>query len=687
MSKILKLREALVNNKPDYPFNYSIPDLFNLFGHQNIVSLKQGEQLINPYDFFIDLIDNVLLDNYVTLPVASLSSIKGKKHKFGGDWIIKSTVYSMMIRTSSAWDHDRNGYLDENQIYHLKETGTFLKTLALLPLLKKMGVDTIYLLPISKFSLKNKKGDLGSPYGVSNFFELDNNLSDPMIEKDLSLDEQFQALVEAIHTLDMRVMIDIIPRTNATESELILDHPEWFYWIKTEDLTKYKPPYVHEILNKTVSPTSQYMEKVYHSSEVLAHINLFQYDPKTIDHVKWAKLVSTFKKHDGSLLDLITDQFGLTIAPAFSDHINDIQPPWTDVTFFRMYLDHPKENQKYLADTNIPPYILFDTIKSNLYPGELPNKALWDTLANIIPHYQKTYGIDGARIDMGHALPKPLVEQIIKTARAVDPDFAFIAEELNPDNAKTARPMGYNMIIGNGFSVEHKVFDGSLHRFMYDSINLDCPVFACGETHDTPRLAARDGGQNLAKFLTVLNMFMPNGVPFINSGQEVYERQPMNTGIDPRENELFMLDEKDPYYMKLALFDKFAIHYLNPMSHDILDNLAKIKPIRQKYIDAITDKKKYIPIHFTEGYNPIGFAYETKNEILIIVGNANPYEAQHTKIDLSAIRANFNIIAREAQMLYAMHELEPRLFFEFDEHGNPYFFMGPGEIKILTISK
>jgi len=33
--------------------------------------------------------------------------------------------------------------------------------------------------------------------------------------------------------------------------------------IKTEDLTKYKPPYVHEILNKTVSPTSQYMEKVY----------------------------------------------------------------------------------------------------------------------------------------------------------------------------------------------------------------------------------------------------------------------------------------------------------------------------------------------------------------------------------------------------------------------------------------
>ena len=32
----------------------------------------------------------------------------------------------------------------------------------------------------SQYSTKNKKGDLGSPYGVSNFFKLDPNLKDPM---------------------------------------------------------------------------------------------------------------------------------------------------------------------------------------------------------------------------------------------------------------------------------------------------------------------------------------------------------------------------------------------------------------------------------------------------------------------------------------------------------------------------
>ncbi|PKK86975.1 MAG: alpha-amylase [Tenericutes bacterium HGW-Tenericutes-8] len=693
MSKLLKLREALVANKPEYPMNYAIPATFNLFGHDALSVLNNGEHLVNPYDFLVDLIDQVLLKNYESQPVGSLSALKGvkvpktTKKKMGGDWILKSTVYSMMIRTSTTWDHDRNGYIDENNIYHLKETGTFLKTLALLPLLDKMGVDAIYLLPISKFSLKNKKGELGSPYGVSNFFELDPSLSDPMIENNLSLDEQFQALVEAAHTLGMRVMIDIIPRTNATESDLIIDHPDWFYWINSSDLPFYKPPYVDEINDRTVSPTLKFMPTVYQSKAVLRHIGMFQFDPETQDKAKWAKLKKEYAKKGGSILELIDKHFGLTIAPAFSDHINDIQPPWTDVTFFRMYLDHPIETSKFLKDKNMPPYILFDTIKSNLYPGHKPNKALWDTLSNIIPHYQTTYGIDGARIDMGHALPKELVNQIIETARAVDPDFAFIAEELNPENAKHARGLGYNMIIGNGFSMEPHIWEGKLHHFYYKSVDLDCAVFACGETHDTPRLAARDGGQNLSEFLTVMNMFMPNGVPFINSGQEVYERQPMNTGIDPRPNELYMLEPTDPFYAKLALFDKFALHYLNHMHNDIPDNLAKVKPIRKKYLNVITDKKNYIPVTFLEGYNPVGFAYEAKDEILVIVGNANPFDAQHAKLDMAPIRKKFNLHQNEARMLYAMHEAGPRMFYEFDENKNPYFFLGAGEVKVLSFKK
>ena len=45
MSKLLKLREALVANKPEYPMNYAIPATFNLFGHDALSVLNNGEHL------------------------------------------------------------------------------------------------------------------------------------------------------------------------------------------------------------------------------------------------------------------------------------------------------------------------------------------------------------------------------------------------------------------------------------------------------------------------------------------------------------------------------------------------------------------------------------------------------------------------------------------------------------------
>ena len=112
---------------------------FNLFDYDSM-KLKNGEEIVNPYDFLIALLDEVILKKHTPLETKSLSLIKGiKPSKNGGDWINKSVVYSMMIRASSSWDHDRNGYLDEKNIYHLKETGTFIKTLMLLPTASRNG--------------------------------------------------------------------------------------------------------------------------------------------------------------------------------------------------------------------------------------------------------------------------------------------------------------------------------------------------------------------------------------------------------------------------------------------------------------------------------------------------------------------------------------------------------------------
>lgn len=686
---IEKLLKILQSNKDTQIYNYTIPDLWNCFDYDKSKFIKtpSNELIVNPYDFYSSVIKDFILPNkkeninYQD----SLSKESTKKHPKsyrGGDWIKESVVYSTMIRTSSAWDSDRSGYLEDSNIYHMAETGSFVKMLSLLPLLKKMGITVVYLLPISKFSLENKKGELGSPYGVSNFTELDPNLKDALTKDDMTIDEEFRAFVEACHILDMRVIIDIIPRTNAVSNDLIKDYPDWFYWIKASEYDQYQVPRVKNIGNTSI-PSIDLMEKVYQEEDTYRHINMFQYDPKTQDEKLWNKI-----RNSENLTEEIENNFDLRVAPAFSDHINDPQPPWTDATFFRMYKDIPQETINFVDKVDRPPYILFDTIKSNMYHGKIPNMELWEKLADIVPSYQRRFGIDGARIDMGHALPAKLLDMIMSKARNNDSDFSFIAEELQPSNAQFAFDAGYNMIISNGFIMEPRVFEGALHEFMYNSVNLPLPVFACGETHDTPRLASRNGNEQLSKLLTVLNMFMPNGVPFINSGQEVFERQPMNTGLDCSTNEIYSLDRNDPYNGKLALFDKYQFHYTNKRRWELPDILDFIKPIRKRWLKQLTDKKSFVPIYSADHSNTfIGLAYykknkTNKNNCLMILANGDPFNQQLLSPDIKKLRTLSNNKEMLGKLVFSTHE-DPRRFTQFYDFNTIELHLGAGEIKIV----
>ncbi len=688
MSILEELASVISKRDNGIPYNYSIPDLWNVWGYSGteLKAMKSGELIVNPYNYYSELIKYILsFKDNKTEYNQSLSKIKGHKST-NGDWIKESVVYSTMIRTSSSWDHDRTGELEDSNIYELKETGTFIKTLSILPLLKKMGVDTVYMLPISKFSLKDKKGECGSPYGVSNFYEIDKNLKDPITGSDYSVEDEFKAFVEACHILDMRIMIDIIPRTNSVDSDLILSHPDWFYWIKKSESKNYKVPYV-DGLGDTLSPELSYMKSVYESNDVKRHINMFKHDPKTQDEEMWNKIVREVKEGKGSAVELAEKYFDLTIAPAFSDHINDVQPPWTDVTFFRMYLDHPADTKKFLDNSDTPPYILFDTIKSNLFPGDVVNTELWNSLADIIPHYQRNFGIDGARVDMGHALPLDLTSKIINTARANDDDFSFIAEIAKEEAIPGAIESGYNMILGIGFEELPRVYEGRAKAYYETASRYALPVFACSETHDSKRISARNGGENLNKVITITNMFMPNGVPFINSGQEVNEIQPMNTGVDCVPSDIFTLPKSDPHYGKLALFDKFALHYTNNMRWDITDNLEKVIKIRKQYLKYITNLDYYDSVPFDHRMC-VGFSYYVDNSsLLLVMSNLDPYNRSTAVANIFDIRQKRNVHSRDAEMLYAMHEVGTRKISEFDDFGNIKFDFGPGEVKIILVKK
>ena len=698
LQDLMKILDQRVIDTAGQVFNYTVPDLWNCFDYQGeeLQKTPWGELVVNPYRFYRDVIRQFLE------PKAgrgrSWGKPLGRRQKVelgleGGDWIKRSTVYSMMVRTSTAWDHDRSGSLEDSNLYGLRETGTFVKSLALLSLLHKMGITCVYLLPISKFSLKDKKGDLGSPYGVSNFFHLDPNLKDPITGVDFSVEDEFKAFVEACHILNIHVMIDLIPRTNSVASDLILEHPDWFYWIRHQDLAAYRPPHVPS-LGLQVRPKLENLPQVYKSEEVLQHLASFVENPKDANPGQWALLEKSMaEKPEQCVLEVVQAMFGLTVAPAFSDQINDPQPAWNDVTFFRMYMDHPEASVPFL-DREYAPYILFDVIKSNLYQGKVPNEPLWELLAGIIPYYQEQFGIDGARIDMGHALPLQLVERIIRNARQVDSNFCFIAEEMELERAETSRNAGYNMILGDGFMQEPRVKEHKVHAFMYDSRHLPCPVFACGETHDTPRLAAREGGRNLARMLTVLNLFMPNGVPFINSGQEVYELQPMNTGLDCRPTEAQVLEPGDPFYEKLALFDRFALHYLNHGRWELPDQLAWLGTLRREHIATFTRLDNFTPLGFDSPEDSgiaFGFVDDDKrgtqvqgDNVFIVVANTDPLLEKHLTVHLHGLRHWTGNTAWQGRQMFSSHGLDDHSY-DCDGYGNLSMRFEPGEVKILRM--
>jgi starch synthase (maltosyl-transferring) len=674
LSKAIQAQEK--QNK--HVFNYAIPELWD---QPNIctdhkINVNDGHVLVNPYQFYRELIDSVICKQKPDQTPTKTTH---------GEWIKDAFVYSMMVRATGSFDHDRSSSLQDENIYGLKETGTFLKAIAYLPTLKRMGIDVIYMLPISKYSRKDKKGELGSPYGVSNFFKIDEGLKDP-ITGSCSVEDEFKAFVEACHLLGMRVIIDIIPRTNSVNSDYILDHPDWFYWISVDDLEDYKPPMVPS-LAKGLPAKKQYFKEMFESEEVINHIRKFKANPKEKNPQKWEALVKQFKENpDGEILDLVQKTFGLTIAPAFSDRINDPQPAWSDVTFFRLYLDHPTASLPFLKNLgDVQPYLLYDVAKSSYNPGKIVNQPLWDTLTEIIPHFIKQYGIDGARIDMGHALPEPLVESILKKAREVDENFTFIAEELDVENAKSSIKKGYNMIIGDGFIRLPRIKEGLFNSFVYGAINLEATMFAVGETHDTPRLSARDGDESLCEMITLANLFIPNTVPFLNSGQEVFEKQPMNTGLDCRVDEAFLLDKDHPYYGKLALFDRFAFNYNHPKRWLITNHLEKLIPIRKKYLSSLTSKKNVYPLGFSAPWDRAsGMAFTHGNDCLLVIVNTEFDKTVTHTVKVDNLPPKF--LAAEATLSCVFSSKEnTHLNTTINEHNIIYLECAPFEVILFEL--
>ncbi len=63
------------------------------------------------------------------------------------------------------------------------------------------------------------------------------------------------------------------------------------------------------------------------------------------------------------------------------------------------------------------------------------------------------------------------------------------------------------MILGVRYSELPRVYEGRSKSYCESSHKFKLPIFACSETHDTKRTAARDGGIVLNKVLTIQHVY------------------------------------------------------------------------------------------------------------------------------------------------------------------------------------
>ncbi|MHA6532173.1 alpha-amylase family protein [Paenibacillus sp. BAC0078] len=537
-----------------------IPAVWNECQYERVLSEKDGEICVHPYDFMTEHF------NYLD----KLSWRYSLKERTDLD---DSAIYSTLIRYSTAWDYNHDGTI---------ESGTFLRFCILLPLLKKMGINILYMLPVNQYSKLNLKGDIGSPYAVQSLFHLDQNLHDSLLDgmKQFTIHDELSALVEACHLLDIKTVLDFIPRVTAKNSEFITEHPDWVYWIKTEALEGFAPPPVPE-LGFFEECTPDKLETVYRSQETAAFLRKFSLPPNELHPVLWQQLKEKAAKTGEELLTLVEQEMGITTAPAHSDWINDVQPVWTDITFLRLYKDVSPQ-VRHLISPDQAPYVLFDTIKCNYYPGDEPNLELWDVLEQVVRFNLERYGIDGFRIDIGHVLPTPLLTRIFDTIKEINPNAILISEDLFNRNHKKAASTGYNIMLGSGWNVMTQITKENLVSFLEELPELCIHVFACAETADTPRITSR-GGVEVARMIAVFNQFLPNAIPYVTTGYEMNEEQPLNCGLG---------DNTNGEDIARAFFNVMQINWTNPAP--MLPLLAELSEFKKDWPQLVKPENFFV---------------------------------------------------------------------------------------------
>src|SRR5205085_1213663 len=128
------------------------------------------------------------------------------------------TIAKEPARAVAAPAWVRGGVIYEIYPRQFSEAGNFAGVTAQLDRLKELGVNILWLMPIHPIGQEKKKGPIGSPYAVRDYYA---------INPDYGTSADLKRLVAESHRRGMKVIIDIVANHTSWDS-VMMKSPEFY---------------------------------------------------------------------------------------------------------------------------------------------------------------------------------------------------------------------------------------------------------------------------------------------------------------------------------------------------------------------------------------------------------------------------------------------------------------------------
>ena len=116
------------------------------------------------------------------------------------DWVKDAVIYQLNTRQATP-------------------EGTFKAAQAHLSRIKALGADIVWLMPIHPIGQENRKGGLGSPYSVKDYFA---------VNPEFGNEEDLRAFISEAHSLGLKVILDWVANHSAWDNAMRFEHPDWY---------------------------------------------------------------------------------------------------------------------------------------------------------------------------------------------------------------------------------------------------------------------------------------------------------------------------------------------------------------------------------------------------------------------------------------------------------------------------